>query len=301
MSILLISTPAVFASAGAKDVKMGNTVTSVNTATSTKGMKESDESSRSYTGGGSDDPSNYDTSEEASTIPQWDIVWGLGASFGSVDNDFNVAGVTFEAQLTRMWLFANFSKDDMFLRTRLTHQHMEGENTFNYLDADYLGLTLQPGYRLLDQETQLIDLEVYGLVEFGYNNYDPGVSQWRLSPGFGFDISRNLAMGKLTAGYTYLNSRNIDGDDEITDSSYVNIHSTYLSWDVALTEKVIAGASMQYTMADNLPAGMENDWLTLGGQIKAMIADNVDFVIGYEESISGGNGRTVTLGLNFSW
>lgn len=298
-SVLLLSAPSVFASAGHKDIKMTNTVNSVNTVTTAKDMKVS--SVRSYTGGGSDDPCNYDASEEESALPEWDITFGVGSSFGSVNNDFDVVGVSYEANYTRLWLFANFEKEDLFMRTRLTHQHLEGKDNFNYLESDYFGLLLQPGYRLLNQDTQLVDLEVYALVELGHNSYSPGDDQWRLSPGVGFDVSRMTPVGNFTAGYTYFYSHNISGDDEITDSDSVNMQSTYVSWGVPLSKKISLCVDMQYTVADNLPSGMENDWLTASGKIMAQITDKVNFVVGYQESVSGGNGHAVTLGLNFAW
>lgn len=239
--------------------------------------------------------------EEPSTVPEWDLVITAGGGYDNVEFDINSTGFQYKGKVTSLWLTANMTKDRYLLNTQLLHRSTDGDGSFSVADNDYYGLLIQPGYRLMVQGTEPINLDILGMLEIGYLDYESTESQWRMSPGIGVEASAWTGLGKFYTGYSFLHSRNIDGDPEITGDHYINIHNTKAGWVIPFSEHCAAGLSIHYTWAEDIPNGTADDKLTLKGEVSGMIAENVYLSGSYSHDIDGTDNRGFTVNVSFLW
>ncbi|MBL4702497.1 MAG: hypothetical protein JKX85_14705 [Phycisphaeraceae bacterium] len=251
--------------------------------------------------GNSFNPGGSMSFEEPSDLPDWDFSFGFGGGYYESDYNANGAAIRFESETTYGWLFMSMRNDNVFMRSQLTYASTDGSGLFSAFDSNYYGLMLQPGYQLLHQDTHLVDVEVSGLFELGYTDIDRRDDQWRFSPGIGIDVSRDTPIGKISTGYNFLNSRNIDGDIEVTGHNYINAHNLYTAYLFPVVEDVQGTIAVQYSWIDDVPTTHEDHWLALEGKVNAKLSDKLTMVGSYSHNIAGGDGYGFSLSLAYLW
>jgi hypothetical protein len=244
---------------------------------------------------------NDDSSEMPSLLPDWDFYFTTGGNYNESDYSVNASGLNYKSNTTSLWFSTYMAKDRLSLKTKMTYKSTKGKDAFSGSDSDYYALRLAPTYRLLDEDTQLINLDISANLELGYLNSNQSGKQWRLSPGASISASKLTSFGMFYGGYSFLNSRNIDGDTEATGESFINIHGLSTGYAIALSEKLYTGFGMQYTIIDDMPTDMTDEFMTLVGVVQCKLSENAYLGFNYNQDVEGSNNRGFGVNVSINW
>lgn len=247
------------------------------------------------------DDDRDDSSEMPSLLPDWDFYFSTGGNYNDSDYSVNASGLKYKSQTTSLWFSTYMAKDQLSLKTKVTYKSTKGKDAFSGSDSDYYGLRLTPTYRLLEEDTQLINLDLSANLELGYLYSNQSGKQWRLSPGASISASKLTKFGMFYGGYSFLNSRNIDGDTEATGESFIYIHGLSTGYAIALSEKLYTGFGLQYTIIDDMPTDMSDEFMTLVGVVQCKLDENIYLGINYNQDVEGSNNRGFGVNVSINW
>ncbi|MFG0250965.1 MAG: hypothetical protein ACF8OB_18945 [Phycisphaeraceae bacterium JB051] len=239
--------------------------------------------------------------EVPSSLPEWDFYAATGGGYSRSNYSVDATGLKYKSKATSLWLATRLSKDRMSLSTTISYRSTKGVDAFSGSDSEYYGLRISPGYRLLEQDTQLINLDFAAIMDVGYQDNSLSGSQWRLSPGAKLKASMATKFGYFSGGYTFLNSRNIDGDTEVTGESFINIHTLNAGYAIPITENIYSGIGIRYMLIDDMPSDMPDEYLTLSGDLRCRIDENIFVSFNYHQDIEGSNNRGFGVSVGVNW
>jgi hypothetical protein len=206
------------------------------------------------------------SSYEASDLAQWDLEYSAGVGFEDTDFQINQFGGHLESDTTTLRLGLDATKDRFIVMTEFQYADSIGEGPSDGVDSRATGISIMPGYRLWTQEENGLDVAVFGILDVGYVDGSTNIpftaapNQWRMSPGAGATMGYMSEYGLFQVGYTYHNSRNIDGDAEVTGKSYMNIHSIAGGYTVPLTKTLLSTVGIDYTTVNDTAGGLADEF-----------------------------------------
>jgi hypothetical protein len=247
---------------------------------------------------GSEGPTTY----QDSALPEWDWDFALGASYA--DSDFMVddtVGTRFDSRGQAWRLSANGSRDRLWVATSARYERMKGTDLFSGIDSETMGVRVTPGYRVLTQESDGVQMSLYTSLDLAYVDTDDVQSRHRVTPGLGFSLGRVFEFGYLLGAYTFTHNRNISGDTEVTGGHYFNMHSASFRYGLPLSENMIATAGLDYGHVEDTPGEVEHAFTT--GSLGLQVAELGPWSLSLEyfEAIDGRDTRGAQLTAGFRW
>ncbi len=247
------------------------------------------------------------SSYDASTLGDWDL--DCYAETGFEDTDFQVDqwGTRLESDTTALRVGMNASKGRAMVMTQFQYEYSRGEGPADGVDARTTGVSIMPGYRVWTQEENGLDVAVFGILDMAYLNgatnaaFSTARNQWRLSPGAGVGVGYMSQVGLFQAGYTYLNSRNIDGDVEVTGDHYIDMHTVSGVYTLPITENILSSVGIDCTTVENTPIGMPSNFTVAQVGLSTRPTKNWRISGRYYESIDSSDTRGFNLGLGYLW
>lgn len=237
-----------------------------------------------------------------SELPEWD--WRFSGSIGYADTDFAIddsTGTEFDARERAMEIRADGRNGRFVLLSSLRHERRDGKELFADMDSESTTLRLMPGYDLLQQDVDGIQLTAFGLLDMAYIDVDEVESQERVTPGFGLAAGRAMEFGIVSAAYTFGHSRSISGDDDVTGNHYTNMHSAACRYTVPITEDVFANAGLEYAHASQTPSNLDHSFTNARFGIDMMNSGPWTLSLVYYEAIDGRDTRGGELSAGFRW
>ena len=226
-----------------------------------------------------------------SALPEWDfdVIGGVGLT--NADH-MGVQGFRFEADMTTLHAGINASKDRMLLGGIIHYEDIEGKGTNgNGLDSQNSGLLLMPGYRLLTQEEDGVNLEINGILDLSYSRHTqiPSTpSAWYIRPGLRTSASLATKVGMFQSSYTYCQLRNIDGDnDQFTGKSSVSTHAMAFDYLFLITEQVVGNIGISHITFNDMPTGMDDEFTDLNLRLGSDVTERLKVSAGYFQAIDG--------------
>jgi hypothetical protein len=247
------------------------------------------------------------SSYQASDLSGWDLQYSAQAGF--VDSDFliNTFGTRLNSDTTTMRLGVDAKKDRMVVMTEFHYEYSRGEGTADGMDTRTTGVTVMPGYKLWTQEENGVDVTAFGIFDMGYMNGSTNIAfttapnQWRISPGAGVALGYMTPMGLFQAGYTFHNSRNIDGDFEVTGESYMDIHSVMVGMSAPMLETVEGLVALDYTAVEDTPVGLADEFTHVQLGLATLGSKNWKINGRYFESVDSSDNRGFNASVAYMW
>ena len=247
------------------------------------------------------------SSYEMSALSDWDLQYSVEA--GYIDSDFLVDafGTRLNSDTVTTRLGVDAKKDRMVVMTEFHYEYSRGEGNADGMDTRTTGVTIMPGYKLWTQEENGVDVTAFGILDVGYMNGATNIAnttapnQWRMSPGAGVALGYLTPMGLFQAGYTFHNSRNIDGDFEVTGESYMDIHSIMCGISAPMIESLEGYVGIDYTTVEDVPAPTTDEFTHLQLGLATLGTKNWKINARYFESIDASDNRGVSASVAFMW
>jgi hypothetical protein len=229
-----------------------------------------------------------------------------------VDTDFliNQFGTRMNSDTSTMRLGLDATKDRWIVLGEVYYEYARGEGNADGIDSRTTGASIMPGYRVWTQEENGLDVAVFGIFDMGYKNGSANVAfatattapnQWRMSPGAGVAMGYASSVGLFQAAYTFNNSRNIDGDFEVTGESYMDIHSAACSYGMPLTEQLMSSVGLDYTTVEDTPQGLADEFTHVSVGLSTLGTKNWKVSGRYFESVDSSDTRGFSAAVAFMY
>ena len=196
----------------------------------------------------------------ASDMPEWDFDILAGA--GLIDVDRQGIGVnTFEADAFTLHTGVVARHGRWTLRGTAHREDIEGKGANGAgLDNKNTGLVLMPGYRVLTQEENFINLDVDAILDASYatftGSFTSNASGWYVRPGAKVTASHLCTGGLVQLAYAYNQLRSIDGDkDQFTGNKSVDSHAVALDYACLFTKEFWGNIGISHIKMGDMPTG----------------------------------------------
>jgi hypothetical protein len=244
---------------------------------------------------------------QSSDVPKWDIQYSVGGGFEDSDFQITPFGTRLDTDVWTMRAGVNATKDRFVVLTDFHHEMSEGKGTMDGIDARTTGVSIMPGYELWTQEENGLQVALFGILDIGYSNGKTNVpftsapNQWRMSPGAGMSLGYAANVGVFQAGYTYHNSRNLDGDLEASGRRYMDIHNIGGMYAMPLSTTLVSSFGIDYTAVEDMPNGIADDFTHAQIGLATHSLQNWHISANYYESIDSSDTRGVNASVAFMW
>lgn len=239
-------------------------------------------------------------------IPEWRVYWDLSSSY--IHDDFDVlAGAPGLAKTHTLSQSVSMTAihDRVGIVTSLTYDWIDPDDGFGDTAYDRIGFRLTPIWTLLEQVTDGFNLDLITSVGASHSWYDEDITiddPSRIYGTVGLGIGRFFSFGGLSLSYLYGVSRNISGDDEITDKATIPVHTTSLTYTAPLARKWLVSLGIDWQHTNDMPSDYDsNEYFGRGAVSYSGTRWGASADV--ERSISSGNQRewALTGRVSYHW
>lgn len=244
----------------------------------------------------------------SSEMPDWDLDVLAGASTIDVDRlGIGDAGVpnTVEADVYTLHAGVVARKDRWTLRGTFHNEDIEGGGiNGSGMDLKNNGVTLMPGYRVLTQEENYINLDVDLILDASYSTFTDPVSAspsgWYLRPGAKVSASHLCTGGLVQVAYAYNQLRSIDGDqDQFTEKKHSDSHALALDYAWLFTKEFWGNVGISHIAMDDMPSGtrsgIDEELTDVHVGLGVDLPGQVGVSLGYFQAIDGRSTKGFSL------
>lgn len=243
----------------------------------------------------------FSKDEMGEEVPEWQL--GFGVSGGYTRDDYDLSGnvpgflsetSAYNTELTMLLLGDRFNMGGALSYTD-AESDVPGTQNFPY---ERLSVRLTPTYSILMQETEGFDLDLIGSGALSHVWYDESVGTDDPSSGYvggGLGLGRTLPVGDVRVSYLYGVTKNLDGDDQVSGESTLDMQQAAIDYSVPLAERfwVTLGASWQ--RVEDLPTYAEKSDEYYGNASFTYQAGQWRYTVGGYHSLEDDNGDSWSL------
>jgi hypothetical protein len=244
---------------------------------------------------------NGDPCYEASELPEWNYTLFGGISYDDSDFRVNAGRLHVNTRITTLSMGVRTQKDRLSLTGALRYEYARGYSNFSGADSDVAGFLFMPGYQVLSQDEQFVDLGFYGMLDMSYVSRKHVDNQTRVMPGVGVTASRTTPIGLFSLAYSYEYNRNLNGDKEITGSEHIDTQIGSADYTLPITKNFYLGGGLLYTYAMDMPSNMDNDFLEAHLTAGAIQMGNWNFMADYYASVDGTGNQGINFVAGYQW
>ena len=238
---------------------------------------------------------------QSSALPGWDLLLEAGVSSNRREYEINAAGDTSESRLRGGGITLFGRRDLASFIVGLDYNESGGLGEADGVDSDSLSLSLMPGYRLLTQEGNGLNLDAYGVLGLSRVDQEDVLTHWRVTTGAALGASRVTTIGLLHCVYTFSHDRNQGGDEEITGRESIDLHGVNVGWTAPLCQHAAASVALDHTHIPAMPRGFEDDFTDVRVGLRTLNFERWRVDVGVRRSLkqSGDYGFDASVGLQW--
>lgn len=238
---------------------------------------------------------------QSSTLPGWDLRLEATASSNRREYEINAAGDTYEGRSGGGGIALFGRRDLASFIVGLDYGESRGLGESDGIDSHSLALSVMPGYRLLTQAGNGLNLDVYGVLGLSRVDHEDELTHWRVSTGAAVAASRVTPIGLLHCVYSFSHDRNQGGDEEITGRESIDLHGVNVGWMAPLSQHIGASVALDHTHIPAMPRGFEDDFTDVRVGLRTLSFERWRADVGVRRSLeeSGDYGFDVSVG--FQW
>lgn len=247
-------------------------------------------------------PNNPSTpSYNVSETPKWDFDFWVGAAYESTDFTIDADGARDKSDVSTVSLGVDARKGRFLMYNNFRYQRAAGRGDFENMDRTSVGVTLMPGYAVLLQEEAGVRVETFALLGLDHVDCDYEGSDWRFTPGVGVTAARMTPIGLFKAGYTFNHSRSLNGDDQVTGCSRINLHGAAANYAFLISKNLIGSVGGDYVYACQIPSDMANEFASARASLTVFRLGNWSATLGGYYRFLGGSGSGGDLRVAYTW
>ncbi|MCK5801943.1 MAG: hypothetical protein KAI66_03885 [Lentisphaeria bacterium] len=243
-------------------------------------------------------------SEAAQQAAEEEDEWqfSVSASYQYDHNDFELDPMNdFETNDNTLTISLDVSKGRFVLLNEFRLSQSEGRSDFEGFDSDTVGFQTLLGYRVLEQEDNLVNLTVYGSADISFIDYTQTDTQWRFAPGCGVTLSRATPIGLFQASYAYNWNSNLEGTSEVTNDRYINVHGCDFNYTLPLTSYLYVTTGINYMFMEQIHSDIDNRFSEVRVAAGSWDLAGFDLSVGYYRDIMTTNDYGLDCRVGFSW
>jgi len=235
-----------------------------------------------------------------SEIPKWDLDFSVQGSVKESEIELTPV-IGRQSDVKSIAVRFNGAKDDFALHSRMYFSSLTGTGNSDGQDTETIGIVLMPGYTLLNQNDNGINLSLFGLLELVSNDYGDAGNETRYVPGVGLNISGITPLGGMQLSYLFSHDRNGDGEEEITGDEFFNINTLSFRYILPLTKSLIFSTRLSYLWILDMPDNMEDSSADIIADLNYYGWKNYTIGLSYEHSIDGYETQGINLTVGYRW
>ncbi|HRU07192.1 MAG TPA: hypothetical protein P5137_15605 [Candidatus Brocadiia bacterium] len=240
-------------------------------------------------------------SYNVSETPKWDFDFWVGAAYESTDFTIDADGARDKSDVSTVSLGVDARKGRFLMYNNFRYQRAAGRGDFENMDRTTLGVTLMPGYAVLLQEEAGVRVETFALLGLDHVDCDYEGSDWRFTPGVGVTAARMTPIGLFKAGYTFNHSRSLNGDDQVTGCSRINLHGVAANYAFLISKNLIGSVGGDYVYACQVPSAIANEFATARVGLTAFRMGAWTIGGAYHYRFLGGSANGFDVRVTYSW
>lgn len=233
---------------------------------------------------------------EPSDVPEWNRHFFGGISYLKSDYRVDAFGAHMDSDIYNLEGGATLWKDRVSVLTSARYTREDGNKQYSQLANDTFGFLVAPGYNVLSQKEQFINMMVYGSLDLSYSFRDNLDNQWRMMPGVGVSANRQTPIGIFATAYSFDYSRNMTGDEEVTGSHHIYQNNVSANYTLPITRQIYCGAGVLYSYIPSTPDDLKNDFTDVNLTLGAVQLQNWDLSLSAYFAVDSSD----NLGINFS-
>jgi hypothetical protein len=225
-------------------------------------------------------------------MPAWDFDVAVGADY--IDSEqMGIGSNTFESRTTNWYASMQARKDRWTLGGTINRQSIVGKGVNGTgLTQRTTGLTLMPGYQILTQAENGVNLDVDAILDMSYTTFTHNPSAWYVRPGAKVAVNRLTKAGLFQVAGIYTHLRNISGDsDQFTTNSGINSYGAAFDYICLFTKEIYGNIGLSYLTLDDMPSGantgMDDELTDVNVRAGGAITERLSIDGGYFQAIDG--------------
>jgi len=239
-------------------------------------------------------------------IPEWQVFWGVSASYQSDDFDVLSGGPAAGKTRTRsQTLEMTALHENWRVKSSLTYDRVDPDSALGDLAFDRLSLRVTPMYSLLEQAADGFDLALItsGAVSRSWFEGGTGVDDpMHVFGGAGLGIGRTFSFGDLRLAAMYAVQKNTSGDEEVTGKGTIPMRIVSGAYTVGFARNWLASIGLDYVHTGDLPGDYDSNEY-YGTASLGYHTERWEASLGVTRSIHNDNQRSwsVTGNVTFRW
>ena len=252
---------------------------------------------------GADNPGSCDGHYKSSDLPEWDFKIAARVGREGVRYQFATNGAQYEGDYNTFRLSVNALRDRFLLFNEFRFETFVGVKAYKGMDSRAGGWRMMPGYKLLTQRENGLEIILFGILDVSYFDPDNAAGQWRISPGALLSVGRKTFIGLFQGAYTFSSSKNYNNDVDVTGNDTINIHGLAFDYSLQLFKWIYASAGVSHVFSGDTRAGMEDKFTNANIGVGTIpgAAGNWILRIGYFQSVDGNGNYGVDFKVGFVW
>lgn len=238
---------------------------------------------------------------EESEVPEWSYRFFGGVDYDKVDYAINAGRTYMDTDVTTLQLGGTARKERLSLTGAFRYEFANGDGAFAGDDSQTAGLLFLPGFRVLSEDEQFVNLTLYGILDVSYVFMDNADNQTRFMPGAGAMLSRSTPIGIFLAGYSFEYSRNFSGDIELSGNHHLDTHNGSADYVLPITKNIYAGCGLLYTYVSSMPNAVDHDFLEAHVSAGAVQVANWDFSLEYAFAADSTDNQSIRFMAGYQW
>jgi hypothetical protein len=240
-------------------------------------------------------------SYNSSDLPEWNYNLFGGISYDDSDFRVNSGQLHVNTRITTLDMGMTAKKDRLSLTGAFRYEYARGYSNLSGADSDTAGFLFMPGYQILSQDEQFLNLGLYGMLDLAYISRKHADNQTRIMPGVAATASRATPIGLFSLAYSFEYNQNMSGDDEVTGNNHINTQLGAADYILPITKNFYVGGGFLYTYAMDMPSSIDNDFLEAHLTAGAIQLNNWKFMADYYASIDGTGNQGINFVAGYQW
>jgi hypothetical protein len=237
----------------------------------------------------------------ASDLPEWNYNIYGGISYDDSDFRVNSGQLHVNTRITTLNMGVIAQKDRLSLTGAFRYEYARGYSNLSGADSDTAGFLFMPGYQILSQDEQFLDLGLYGMLDLAYVSRKHADNQTRIMPGVGATASRATPIGLFSLAYSFEYNQNMSGDVEVTGNNHINTQLGSADYILPITKNFYVGGGFLYTYVMDMPSNIDNDFLEAHLTAGAIQLNNWKFMVDGYASVDGTGNQGINFVAGYQW
>jgi len=242
----------------------------------------------------------------AADLPEWQVFWGVSASYQSDDFDVLSGGAAAGKTRTRsQTLRMTALHENWRVESSLTYDRVDPDSALGDLAFDRLSLQVTPIYSLLEQAADGFDLALITSAAVSRSWFESGTGvddPMHVFGAAGLGVGRTFSFGDLRLAGMYAAQKNTSGDEEVTGKGTIPMRIISGAYTVGFARNWVASVGVDYIHTGDLPSAYDSNEY-YGTASLGYYTEKWEASLGITRSIHNDNQRSWSAAgsLTFRW